>query len=937
MEYRKELYKRNSNGPRDHIAENRELQRLARAKNRENNFHSNRRFATPTPPIDAHEQLSPENATAQQDQENLQPSDIKAANVAENKPTRGELYLERFLEWKAQKRARQPPKNSPATSRVYHILSAKTCATIDLRSKTPALESVIAPLKSQVKPQITVPRKTRLSVKLPLKSAGKDTAANKPWEFTKKTLARRPLESAKKLTSQDATGTSVAAKKKVVSGNLNIEPLDQLATSSNLVKIVPKPKTIPKPVEIKQAAKTVMSASKPIMPAQKTAASTQKTSKQPALQNIMTQPFERPNSTKKITATAKPKTKNIIVKPIRGGGGAAAKFKMDKPKIIKSVTRVANQNLSQRMKPKKAGLKNQEASTQLLDLRRQLLQVVQSEPLLTPDTPLEMFNNENPFQAQATSTQCRSSNNSAHLQDVFGEILNISPVTIAPVESLRNSNVKRQLLPEPAASAPEKEVKRKFDFSRYSFVDSPELSNTIKEAETVEQTLMATEPTAIEAKVNEQTLVQQESTPPRKSEQTINYMSPYVSVSRGKVNSLAERVKRNSIYLQDQPETPVAERRTLESVRYFRLQLDKEIQRLHKLCDEWQDYDTKNPDLLQQTGGKDMIDAAVGQTRLLTSKKFMQFKSLIDRCEAGAKGQCQTDGSDATKPVLAEDLEGWWDMMRLQSENVDKRFSNLMRWKDNNWVDPDAVPSPKAKPKPKTMPKAKPNAKASSKLKSFLRKAYADKRQQQNNCPQSPNASRKFVVVVRDRKSFSPARTVLRMSKGNNDAARSSIEGGSPIGGGRPSIGGGRSSIGGGRPSIGGNSLLKSAIMGAAEKQRQQVQPVTPPPATVAAKRMSILKTPGTQRKREAGTHIVFSSKKNVRRFQFTFDESCGDESALGLPKLEDFVEDMTPERLSLENIQQAPDNDGTIVNPNDRMYTLRNRKVKLRQSSEFM
>lgn len=414
-----------------------------------------------------------------------------------------------------------------------------------------------------------------------------------------------------------------------------------------------------------------------------------------------------------------------------------------------------------------------------------------------------------------------------------------------------------------------------------------------------------------------------------------NYLSPFVSVSRGKVNSQTERSKRNSMYLQEedklQPETPVAVRRTLESVQYFRLQLENEIKRLNGLCDEWTQYSGgENEARLVETGGKDMIDAAIGQTKLLTSKKLMQFSSLIDRCEAGATGigLRANDGSEDTKPVLAEDLEGWWDMMRLQGDNVDKRFNNLQRWKANNWVDPDEViePKPKAKTKRKAAPKAaKPTSKGSVDLKSFMRKAAAEarkKREQKESEETVLNATtpKHHFIVVRDRKSFSPARTVLRVSTGGS--------------GSRPSIGGGS-----GRKSIGTNILLRSAIMGAVAQQ--QTSPAPLPSET--PRRMSILKTPGTKKQDSNARRVIFSAKKKVRKFQFAFEEGiiCGDvEPQLGGDKLEDCEEDMSMEKnTSSQNSQtqeqKKEEEDKTPPTPQSALRTcsLRNRKVKIRYS----
>ncbi|XP_017865708.1 PREDICTED: guanylate kinase-associated protein mars [Drosophila arizonae] len=405
--------------------------------------------------------------------------------------------------------------------------------------------------------------------------------------------------------------------------------------------------------------------------------------------------------------------------------------------------------------------------------------------------------------------------------------------------------------------------------------------------------------------------------------------APYIaknqlSPSPSKVLELQNRVDAGKDEItplsQKNSETLVAVRRILDTVAYFRLQLDNEIKRLHCLCDEWNLYSSQNEERLLETGAKDSIDAAIGQTKLLTSKKFMQFKGLIDRCEAGASGKDRlpNDGSEASKPVFVDDLEGWWDMLRLQSQNVDKRFDNLRRLKENNWIDPDTETLSKVKPKAGPITKRKPATKPSSDLRSFLRKAFAENRKKQatqgiaeesNQSNQTPKRCPQYRhIFVRDRKSFSPVPTVLRVSNGSAK-----------------------------RVSTGVNSLLKSAIIGATEYlAREQLTPTREQP-------ISILKTPGTKRRQStANRNVIFSAKKKVRRFQFTFEEGnvSGDEVDLRSAKLDDCEEDMSLERVSLQDRQPETSVTSTVeesctITP--RTYSLRNRVIKLRPSSEFM
>lgn len=53
---------------------------------------------------------------------------------------------------------------------------------------------------------------------------------------------------------------------------------------------------------------------------------------------------------------------------------------------------------------------------------------------------------------------------------------------------------------------------------------------------------------------------------------------------------------------------------------------------------------------------KDEIDVVCGQTKLLTTDKFMQMRSLIDL----------HDNNSGTMPIKTDDLDGYWDMLLLQ-------------------------------------------------------------------------------------------------------------------------------------------------------------------------------------------------------------------------------------------------------------------------------
>jgi hypothetical protein len=71
-----------------------------------------------------------------------------------------------------------------------------------------------------------------------------------------------------------------------------------------------------------------------------------------------------------------------------------------------------------------------------------------------------------------------------------------------------------------------------------------------------------------------------------------------------------------------------------------------------------------------------MIDTAVGKAQLLMSQKFAQFKQLCDLSK----------DANASKPVKLSDLQGFWDMVQYQVDDVTVHFEHLAKLQENDWV-----------------------------------------------------------------------------------------------------------------------------------------------------------------------------------------------------------------------------------------------------------
>ncbi|XP_006821889.1 uncharacterized protein LOC102809954 [Saccoglossus kowalevskii] len=105
---------------------------------------------------------------------------------------------------------------------------------------------------------------------------------------------------------------------------------------------------------------------------------------------------------------------------------------------------------------------------------------------------------------------------------------------------------------------------------------------------------------------------------------------------------------------------------------YFLRVVGEEEERINKLCKIADDY-MKGKELGEEVCGK--VRAAIGKAQLLTTKKFKQFRGL-----------CQQNINPSSELITtATDLEGFWDMVMLQVNDVNNMFTELEQLKQNGW------------------------------------------------------------------------------------------------------------------------------------------------------------------------------------------------------------------------------------------------------------
>ncbi|XP_063593831.1 disks large-associated protein 5-like [Penaeus indicus] len=123
------------------------------------------------------------------------------------------------------------------------------------------------------------------------------------------------------------------------------------------------------------------------------------------------------------------------------------------------------------------------------------------------------------------------------------------------------------------------------------------------------------------------------------------------------------------------------------SVTYFRSLVESETQVLKGFSSEWNALVKSTSDIPEDILGDVMV--AIGQAELLMKERFSQFSGLIDDCEFN-RGE---------KTITCQDLQGFWDIVDFQIQDIVQKFGKLSKLKSNNWKKPEIQPQSKMQKK----------------------------------------------------------------------------------------------------------------------------------------------------------------------------------------------------------------------------------------------
>ncbi|CAL1538392.1 unnamed protein product [Lymnaea stagnalis] len=119
------------------------------------------------------------------------------------------------------------------------------------------------------------------------------------------------------------------------------------------------------------------------------------------------------------------------------------------------------------------------------------------------------------------------------------------------------------------------------------------------------------------------------------------------------------------------PKYPLGD--TTKDGEYFIQHTKFEEERIQGLCQRAEAH-MRSHDLPEEACGR--IRAATGKANLLITQKFGQFRDLC-------QNHMKPDPDE--RETKWEDLQGFWDMVKIQIDHVDDMFAEIEMMKDNGW------------------------------------------------------------------------------------------------------------------------------------------------------------------------------------------------------------------------------------------------------------
>jgi len=167
--------------------------------------------------------------------------------------------------------------------------------------------------------------------------------------------------------------------------------------------------------------------------------------------------------------------------------------------------------------------------------------------------------------------------------------------------------------------------------------------------------------------------------------------------------------------------------------KYYLVRLEMEVEKLNLLINS-SERENRLAQIPEEASGK--IRNAIGKAQLLLRKRFKQFRELC---------QDNIENDPDKKETKSTDLQGYWEMMFIQIDDVNALFTEIETLKANNWLVSEndnldgplksnsqkaITPRTKRKNNNKTSPRPKQNNVDDEKVKKEARSRLAAARKQ---------------------------------------------------------------------------------------------------------------------------------------------------------------------------------------------------------------
>jgi len=199
---------------------------------------------------------------------------------------------------------------------------------------------------------------------------------------------------------------------------------------------------------------------------------------------------------------------------------------------------------------------------------------------------------------------------------------------------------------------------------------------------------------------------------------------------------------------------------------HFRQLVRTETNRMNESCDEWTHIMDTETGITEEAFGQ--IRSTICKTHLFINQRFKQFIGLVDDCQY----------KRGPKETKVEDLQGFWDMIFYQVQDLHHSFQLLNQLKENKWCELQVVAPVVQKRAPKAVPKPVNNKTAAKPIvRSKIREQILNLKNANKECEQKSDKNESFGEKENQKISSSVVSSEAKKNESNGKSIEKHSEG----------------------------------------------------------------------------------------------------------------------------------------------------------------